>query len=184
MTGTRAALTFVLDFVNVIDAVGGIEICPKRAMKDPQANLDVEKGCQEADGTTALGYARSRKTSNIGDIGRAQHQREVVSAVGKEVVSPWTVLNPLRYWRINMAAPESCAVGVGTSPVRAGMWASAMTRVNGENGLTCGVPIADLAVNWDEERSQQMFQHVIEDDTDGIPKGLCTPSGMPQGVAG
>ena len=64
------------------------------------------------------------------------------------------------------------------------MWASAMTRVNGENGLTCGVPIADLAVNWDEERSQQMFQHVIEDDTDGIPKSLCTPSGLPQGVAG
>ena len=170
--------------VEIVDAVGGIQICPKQDMTDKLANLDIEKGCQEADGTTALGYARSRKTSNIGDIGRAQHQREVVSAVGKEVVSPWTVLNPLRYWRINMAAPESFAFGVGTSPVRAGMWASAMTRVNGENGLTCGVPIADLAVNWDEERSQQMFQHVIEDDTDGIPKSLCTPSGLPQGVAG
>ena len=24
-----------------------------------------------------------------------------------------------------------------------------MTRVNGKNGLTCGVPIADLAVHWD-----------------------------------
>jgi LCP family protein required for cell wall assembly len=170
--------------VEIVDAVGGIQICPKQAMTDKLANLDIEKGCQEADGTTALGYARSRHTSNIGDIGRAQHQREVVSAVGKEVVSPWTVLNPLRYWRINMAAPEAFAFGEGTTPVRAGMWASAMTRVNGENGLTCGVPIADLAVNWDEERSQQMFQHVIEDDTDGIPKSLCTPSGLPQGVAG
>ena len=53
-----------------------------------------------------------------------------------------------------------------------------MTRVNGENGLTCGV--ADLVVNWDEERSQQLFQHVIEDDTDGIPKSLCTRPGCPR----
>ena len=160
------------------------QICPKEAMKDKLANLDIEAGCQEADGKTALGYARSRHTSNTGDIERAQHQREVVSAVGKEVVSPWTVVNPLRYWRINMAAPDSFAFGEGTSPIRAAQWASAMTRVNGENGLTCGVPIADLVVNWDEERSQQLFQHVIEDDTDGIPKSLCTPSGLPKSVTG
>jgi LCP family protein required for cell wall assembly len=170
--------------VEVVDAVGGIQICPRQDMVDKLANLDVKKGCQEADGKTALGYARSRHTSNIGDIERAQHQREVVSSVGKEVVSPWTVLNPLRYWRINMAAPDSFAFGEGTSPVRAAMWASAMTRVNGENGLTCGVPIADLAVHWDSERSQQLFGHVIEDDTDGIPKSLCTPSGLPRSVTG
>jgi LCP family protein required for cell wall assembly len=170
--------------VEVVDAVGGIQICPKRDMTDKLANLDIQKGCQEVDGKTALGYARSRHTSNIGDIERAQHQREVVSAVGKEVVSPWTVLNPLRYWRINMAAPDSFAFGEGTNPIQAGMWASAMTRVNGENGLTCGVPIADLVVNWDTERSQQLFQHVIEDDTDGIPRSLCTPSGLPRSVTG
>ena len=52
----------------------------------------------------------------------------------------------------------------------AARFASAMTRVNGEDGLTCVVPIADLAVNWDPERSEQMFQHIIDDDTDGIPK--------------
>jgi LCP family protein required for cell wall assembly len=170
--------------VEIVDAVGGVQICPKEAMKDKLANLDIEAGCQEADGKTALGYARSRHTSNTGDIERAQHQREVVSAVGKEVVSPWTIVNPLRYWRINMAAPDSFAFGEGTSPIRAAQWASAMTRVNGENGLTCGVPIADLVVNWDEERSQQLFQHVIEDDTDGIPKSLCTPSGLPKSVTG
>ncbi|MGB0102286.1 MAG: LCP family protein, partial [Nocardioides sp.] len=42
----------------VVDAVGGIEICPTQAMKDPLAKLDIKKGCQEADGATALGYAR------------------------------------------------------------------------------------------------------------------------------
>lgn len=166
-------------FVRVVDAVGGIEICPTQAMSDPEANLDIEKGCQQADGAVALGYARSRKTSSLGDIDRAKHQREVVSAVGDEAVSPWSVLNPIRYFRLNAAMPDFFRVSEGTNPVDMGRFALAMTRVDGQNGLTCGVPIADLEVNWDAERSGRLFDLIIADDTDGIPDELCTPSGLP-----
>src|SRR5699024_1761942 len=41
---------------NVVDAVGGVELCPAEPINDPLANLDVQAGCQEMDGTTALGY--------------------------------------------------------------------------------------------------------------------------------
>lgn len=167
----------------VVDAVDGITICPTTNMKDKLANLDVKKGCQEADGTTALGYARSRHTSNIGDIDRVKHQREVVSAVGDKVVSPWTFL-PLRYWNLLTAIPDFFAFGDGTSVVRAGLWASAMTHVNGKNGLSCVVPISDLAVHWDPTRSKQMFKLIIEDKTSDIPKSLCTPTGLPKSVTG
>jgi len=170
--------------VDMVDAVGGIEICPTAAMKDKLAGLDIKKGCQEADGPTALGYARSRHTSSLGDIDRAKHQREVVSAVGHEVVSPWTVINPFRYWNVVMAVPDSFAFGEGTGPLRAAMWASAMTKVNGDNGLTCGVPISDLAVHWDPQRSKQMFGYIQQDQSDEIPKSLCTPSGLPKSVTG
>ena len=165
-------------FVDVVDAVGGIEICPKQAMKDPQANLDIEKGCQEADGTTALGYARSRHTSALGDIDRARHQREVVSAVGHEAASPWSVLNPWRYFRLADAGSDSLRVGKDTSLLSTLRFAWAMTRVDGENGLTCGVPIADLAVNWDQERAARLFELIREDRTEDIPKSLCRPSGL------
>ena len=166
-------------FVDVVDAVGGIEICPTRTMKDKQANLDIDKGCQEADGVTALGYARSRKTDpRFGDVTRARHQREVVSAIGHEATSPWTIVNPVRYYRVNMAGARTFSVSDGTGPVDLGRFAWAMTRVDGDNGLTCGVPIRDLAVNWDPERSKAMFQHIIDDDTEGIGKDLCTPTGL------
>jgi LCP family protein required for cell wall assembly len=172
-------------FVDVVDAVGGIEICPERRMKDKQANLDIRKGCQEADGVTALGYARSRKTDpRYGDITRARHQREVVSAIGSEAVSPWSVVNPVRYFRLNMAAARTLTVSEGTGPFALARFAWAMTRVNGEDGLTCGVPIADLAVNWDDDRSERLFGHIIEDDTEGIPNRLCTPTGLPRSVTG
>ena len=68
----------------IVDAVGGIEVCPKANMKDKLAGLNIKKGCQEVDGKTALAYARSRHTSGIGDIDRVRRQREVVSAVGVE----------------------------------------------------------------------------------------------------
>ncbi|MGN0064888.1 MAG: LCP family protein [Nocardioides sp.] len=166
--------------VGLVDAVGGIEICPTEDMKDPQANLDIKKGCQQADGVTALGYARSRKTSQLGDIDRARHQREVVSAVGSKALSPWSVINPVRYVRLGNAASSFLTVSEGTGPVALARFALAMTSVDGEKGLTCGVPISDLAVNWDSTRAPQMFEYVINDDTGSIPKKLCTPSGLPR----
>jgi LCP family protein required for cell wall assembly len=167
-------------FVNVVDAVGGIEICPKTAMKDQLAKLDVKKGCQEADGPTALGYARSRKISQLGDIDRAERQREVVSAVGGKAASPWSVLNPVRYTRLSSAGAEALRLGEDTGPIDTARFAWAMTRVTGDKGLTCGVPIADLAVTWDRERALRMFSFIKEDRTADIPKSLCTPSGLPK----
>jgi LCP family protein required for cell wall assembly len=165
-------------FIGVVDAVNGVEICPKQAMKDKLANLDIKKGCQDVDGTEALGYARSRHTSGLGDITRAQHQREVVSAVGKKAASPWSVINPVRYYGLSMAGADSLIVGEDTGMIATMRFAWAMTRVNGTNGLTCGVPISDLAVHWDPERSKRMFRLIKEDRTDDISKGLCKQSGL------
>jgi hypothetical protein len=99
-------------------------------------------------------------------------------------MSPWTFINPFRYWDVMMSVPDTFKFGEGMSPFGAARWALAMTRVNGDQGLTCGVPISDLAVHWDAERSQQMFDYIKEDKTDDIPKGLCTPTGLPKSVTG
>jgi LCP family protein required for cell wall assembly len=161
----------------IVDAVGGIEVCPKTNLDDKLAGLHIKKGCQQVDGKTALAYARSRHTSGIGDIDRVRRQREVVSAVGHEVLSPWTVINPVRYWRLNNAIPDFFTFGDGMGPVRSALWATAMTRVNGDQGLTCVVPLQDLAVTWDPVKSKEMFDKIKNDDTASIGKDLCSPTG-------
>ena len=55
----------------------------------------------------------------------------------------------------------------------------AMTRVDGKNGLTCGMPIADQAVHWDRERALALLKYVKEDNTGDMPRRLCTPTGLP-----
>lgn len=167
--------------VGIVDAVGGIEICPKQAIRDPKAKLRIGKGCQEVDGKTALGYSRTR-ASALSDLDRVRQQREVVSAIGAKVVSPWSVLNPVRYWRLNNALPDFFVFGEGMGPIRAAQWAMAMTKVDGTDGLTCTVPLASGSAQWDADRSEQMFRAIIEDETDAIGKKLCTPTGLPPGV--
>jgi hypothetical protein len=149
-------------------------------MNDPLANLHVKAGCQKAMGKKALGYARSRHVSSLGDIARAQHQREVVSAIGHKAVSPWSILNPVRYFKLASAGADSLKVGKHTGMLATLKFAWAMTHVNGKNGLTCGVPIADLAVHWDRPRALKVFHLIKEDRTQDISKNLCGASGLRQ----
>jgi LCP family protein required for cell wall assembly len=163
-------------FVNIVDSVGGITICPSHNMNDKLANLHVKKGCQHADGPVALAYARSRHADpQLGDIARGGQQREVMAAVGHKALSPWTVLNPFRYWNLWTSATDNLTVDQDMSVVGMGHFGWAMTH----SDLTCPVPISNLAVTWDPTRSKQMFRDIIKDDTSAIGKTLCTKSGLP-----
>jgi LCP family protein required for cell wall assembly len=162
----------------VVDAVGGIEICPKDAIEDPKAGLDVEKGCQEADGETALAYSRTRK-GGLGDLDRVGRQREVVAAIGDKVLSPWSVLNPIRWWRLNSAVPDFFAFGEGTGPIDVGQWAIAMSGVGGGDSKTCTMPVTDgSATTLDTERGKPLFDAIAEDRTEDITKEQCTVAGI------
>jgi LCP family protein required for cell wall assembly len=163
-------------FVNIVDSVGGITICPSHTMNDKLANLHVKKGCQHAGGTVALAYARSRHADpRLGDIARGGQQRQVMKAVGHKALSPWTVLNPFRYWNLWTSATDNLTVDKTMSAVAMGHFGWAMTH----SKLTCPVPISNLAVTWDPTRSKQMFHDIITDHTSAIGKSLCTTSGLP-----
>jgi hypothetical protein len=91
------------------------------------------------------------------------------------------VLNPVRYYRLAMAGSRSVRVGQDTGLLATMRFAYAMTRVNGKNGLTCGVPISDLAVHWDPVRSKRLFRLIAQDRTAHVTKRLCRASGLTGG---
>ena len=163
--------------VSLVDAVGGVEICPEADMDDDKAGLDIEKGCQEVDGKTALGYSRTRKYAN-GDIQRVQNQREVIGGLGGKLRSPMTVLDPIRYFRVVTGGAASVSVDDTAGVVDMARFALALSGAMGSNGRNCNVPIADLAVNWDSARAPAFFGHLQNDTTDDLDD-LCTKDGLP-----
>jgi len=76
-------------FVDVIDSVGGVEICVEYQVRDAKAKLDLPAGCTQATGEQALAWVRSRKTQQLvngswksvpgaSDLQRNQHQQDVI----------------------------------------------------------------------------------------------------------
>lgn len=165
--------------VKVVDALGGVEICPKEDLKDKDSGLDVKKGCQEADGATALAYSRNRHSYATQDIQRVQSQREVIQGIASKAASPWTIINPFRYWGVNTGAAGAVQIGDSTNPYDLVKFALGLRSAMGSSGLSCTVPLADFSVRWDPDRSQQMFD-LIKQDRTGRIGDLCTPDGLPK----
>ncbi len=165
--------------VKVVDSLGGVEICPKKDLKDKDSGLDVKKGCQNADGRTALAYSRNRHSYASQDIQRVQSQREVLGSIASKAKSPWTILNPFRYVSVAKGASGSLTIGDDVSPIALGKFALSLSAAMGGKGLNCTVPLQDFAVNWDAERAPQMFEYIKADQTDKIGS-LCTKDGLPK----
>jgi LCP family protein required for cell wall assembly len=90
-TGLRIDHFMSIDFSGfkgMVDALDGIEVCPKQAIHSKKARLDMEPGCQTVDGETALGYVRVRygvgDSSDIGRIGRQQEFMDALVTKAKE----------------------------------------------------------------------------------------------------
>lgn len=152
-------------FVDLVDAVGGVELCPEAPMSDPKAGLDVEAGCQDMDGGTALGYVRTRDSPRA-DLDRIQRQREFFSALIQEASAPSTMFNPFRAGPLVIAGTDTFTVDEGDKlrhlagmllSMRGGIETTAIPV-----GETPTLPNVGSVVMWDESRSEMMFDAMRE----------------------
>ncbi|MEX2533613.1 MAG: LCP family protein [Nitriliruptoraceae bacterium] len=89
---------------DIVDAIGGVEVCIDEPINDRDSGLNVEAGCQRLDGAQALGFVRVRKIDD--DFQRIRRQQQFIAAVAQELRSPRVFLNPLRLVRLSRAAGE------------------------------------------------------------------------------
>ena len=155
-------------FVGMTDAVGGVQLCPKRNINDHKSGLHVKKGCQEMDGATALAYVRARYFDPQGDLGRVKRQQEFLGAVFDEAVSPATLLNPFRLVSLGNAATTALTIDQGDGPWSLVQFALTMRSVAGGGGHRITVPVSSInystpagsAVKWDTARAIALFHHL------------------------
>lgn len=111
----HVAVTFG-GFRDVVDAVGGVELCLDAPISDRSAGIDLPEGCQVLDGTDALGYVRVRKIDD--DLQRIKRQQRFVQALAGELVDPTLVLRPWRLYAIANDLGKAVTVDEGLGPVR------------------------------------------------------------------
>lgn len=174
-------------FAQLVDSMGGVDICVPFRMNDPKAHINLKKGCQTLNGANALGYVRARYSDPRGDIGRAERQRQFLAAIMKKMATPSTVLVPWTWWDTSHAAVAGITVGQETSVNDAYRIVQTMRGSSSGKTLSLVVPLADLSyqtyagdsVKWDTARARALFTMLRDGTpvtsppagTDGKPSG-------------
>lgn len=145
-------------FGGVVDALGGVTVCPAYPINDPLAGIDLPAGCQVLDGPDALGYVRTRATPRA-DLDRMVHQREFMSAMLERAQSPAVWLNPWRWYAVPRAALAALTVNTDVHVWTLGALGWAL-----HGAVTVTVPIGEFAGNeagsvviWDPEAAPALF---------------------------
>ncbi|MEO3784823.1 LCP family protein [Actinocorallia sp. B10E7] len=158
-------------FVGVVDAVGGVNICVKKPLKDPKAGLDLKAGCQDLNGAQALGYVRTRQYAN-GDLERIKNQRQFFAALIDKATSPATLLNPFRGIPLAWNSTGNFTVDEGDSLYDLARMMLAMRGLSGGDGTTLSVPFGSFGssgsigsyVVWDKAKSEKLFTALRNDE--------------------
>lgn len=133
---------------HIVDAVGGVELCLDMDVNDPMSGLIWQSGCHVADGTTALAFSRMRYEDPLGDIGRAQRQRQVVTKTISTALSPGTLANPVSAFRLERAGAGALTVDRGSSVLDVARLVLAFKKA-GDTQMTGTPPLESLGYDTD-----------------------------------
>lgn len=101
-------------FINVVDALGGVEVCLDRAVKDRKSKLDLPAGCTTVDGRQALAFVRARfNIGDGGDLSRMRRQQAFMASIVRKASSSQLLLNPLSLIKVIDATTKSLSTDSG-----------------------------------------------------------------------
>ena len=98
-------------FKDMVDAVGGVEVCIPKDVDDDEFDIHLDAGTQELTGQDALNYVRERHVLSLtGDIGRMKRQQAFIASMVNKVMSAGTLSRPDQVYSFLDAATDSIAV--------------------------------------------------------------------------
>ncbi|MEV6204331.1 LCP family protein [Streptomyces sp. NPDC051771] len=166
-------------FMRTVDAVGGVQICTPKPVKDAYSGLDLAAGTHELDGGQALQYVRSRHIDGAADIGRMQRQQKFLAALVDRLTSGGVLFNPVRFREVatTMLGSVRADEDFGTDQLLA--LAKGMRGFTPASSEFVSVPIGDMdfpvkgigsTVKWDADKAQRLFAAVREDRPLAAPR--------------
>ncbi|MCF6524017.1 LCP family protein [Streptomyces sp. JJ36] len=121
LTGIRIDHHLVVDFTgftDLVDAVGGVEVCLPHDVYDEDAQLDLTAGRHVLAGEQALGYVRSRHAFDGSDTQRMERQQEFLGSLVRKVRDEGTLTNPTELYPVLDAVTSSVTADPGLDSLR------------------------------------------------------------------
>ncbi|WP_017614580.1 LCP family glycopolymer transferase [Nocardiopsis salina] len=155
-------------FRDVVDAIGGVEMCIPEPMEDDRADLELEAGDQVLDGETALSFVRARyEIGDGGDIGRIDRQQMFMAALTDQVMSSEVLTSPGKMNGIAEAVARHSATDQDLSLDRMVSLAFTLADADLSDVEFHTVPWFQAPhdpdrILWNEEEAEKLFDAVRE----------------------
>jgi LCP family protein required for cell wall assembly len=120
-SGLEIPFAGVITFDGVVqmsDAVGGVDVCVDKAIKDPYTGLDLPAGHSTIQGATAAAFVRSRHGVGDGsDLGRISSQQVFMSALVRKLKDEGTLGDVPALFKIAQTASTSMKLSTSLADV-------------------------------------------------------------------
>lgn len=113
VTIDRYAEVNLASFYEVTKAIGGVEVCVKKASHDPFSGADFRKGVQTISGRKALAFVRQRHGLPNGDLDRIVRQQAFLGALADKVLSADMLTSPTKVRELVNAVQKSVVLSNG-----------------------------------------------------------------------
>ncbi|MCD0451182.1 LCP family protein [Actinocorallia sp. API 0066] len=178
-------------FRDIVNAIGGVEICSPKAFTDPKAQLVIPKaGRQVINGKQALGWVRTRYQLGDGtDLGRIKRQQQFMSSIVQKVTKGGILTDPIKLPKFINAATKSLKTDEGFNSTEILDLANKVKGINPKSIRFVTVPWryateAERASNpalagvvfWQDAKAQELFDairrdnHIAKQPKSGKPK--------------
>lgn len=157
-------------FRDMVDAVGGVEMCIPEPLEDDRAGLDLDEGEQTLDGEEALAFVRARyEIGDGGDLGRIDRQQMFLAALADQLLSSELLARPGRLMGVLEAVSEHTStdsdltlermVSIGTT-----MADTDLDAINFYTVPSWQAPQDPNRVVWNEEKAELLFEAVAQNE--------------------
>ena len=169
-------------FKDMVDAVGGVEVCLEESVDDPNSGLKLPAGKQDISGEDALAFVRARETLGDGsDLQRIQRQQDFISSMIRKVTSTGVITNPIKLFNLLDAGTKSLTTDKQMSNLSVIQdIAESMTGIRPSDVTFVTVPYVYNAdgstVSWDQAKADRMFKAIINDQP--WPEPATVPAGQ------
>ena len=174
LTGVQFDGAMIANFAgirNMVDAVGGVNVCIDRRIKSTFSSKVWAVGCHDMGGAEAEEFMRQRKNLPDGDFGRMQDQQLVVKSIIQKVSSNGLLTNPLQLDKLLMTAAQTLTIDKSLNLQQLAMSVKgisydAVQFAQVPHGNPDLKTAAGSSVQLDAEKSQSMFEAIRTDTID------------------